>query len=572
MQRTVQKITQKLIHLLPENDQYYRLDELREWGFPSYIVRRIKVELEHNLAESMIIPKTDWANTQSDAVLDAWQQFVDAIRAEARLPASYGKTVIETAVDDVVRLLVQPRKNVPEVIFGDDERLSRSQLYDRIEKVVVYRHFVKLIRRYMEKRDLDSLGREQCEKIVKQADEKLTRQYSPLNWAQMLDPLFRLMDDNIDTNLLRLFFEDRNMSRIARKFDLMNNDISRAEFIEALSSPDSLSVDEEEHPNLFEDQPKTEYPESEPDPESIENEEKDSDPLDIEDQEQEDQDNGSFSLEQDEPVDENYVQEPEAGEEENFGAFFMEHSEEEVETEEESDDQTLNAIFSREEDREQEIEYAFEEPEESEMEPDAYQEEFDEPESAETEVETEEYAEEEHVEEAPEEEIDEPEGESEGDLEIEETESEGEKSPMWMRYMSDEEIEEYKREQEEAEDELMEDPLADISEEQEESDNEFLEDPIIDLTEDDTTDQEIDLLKDLLRNDRDRFVEEIFGGSERAFEEAMEEIASFSNWREASKYIEQEIFKRNLVDVYSEAAIDFTDQLHNHFNDKQNSN
>ncbi|MGD8428509.1 MAG: hypothetical protein PVH63_12830, partial [Balneolaceae bacterium] len=86
MNRTVQQITKQLIDLLPENDQYYRLDELRSWGFPVFVVKRIRIELERNLAESMIIPKTDWANIQSDAVQNAWQQFVDAIRAGARLP------------------------------------------------------------------------------------------------------------------------------------------------------------------------------------------------------------------------------------------------------------------------------------------------------------------------------------------------------------------------------------------------------------------------------------------------------------------------------------------------------
>ena len=257
MQRIIQQITQQLIDRLPDNDQYYRLDELRSWDFPSFIIKRIKIELERNLAESMIIPKTDWANTKSDAVLDAWQQFVDAIRAEARLPASYAHAVIETAVADVVEMLVQPRKNIPEVIFGNDDRLSYEELKDRLEVVVVYRHFSELLRRYMEKKELEELSGERCKKIIVQADKKFTARYSPLNWAQMLDPLFKLVNGDIDSNLLRLFFEDKNMPRFARKFDLMNEELSRAELIEALSSPDSLNFEgyQDDQSSLFVDQP-----------------------------------------------------------------------------------------------------------------------------------------------------------------------------------------------------------------------------------------------------------------------------------------------------------------------------
>jgi len=34
MNKTIHQITQKLIDLLPENEQYFLLDELRLWGFP----------------------------------------------------------------------------------------------------------------------------------------------------------------------------------------------------------------------------------------------------------------------------------------------------------------------------------------------------------------------------------------------------------------------------------------------------------------------------------------------------------------------------------------------------------
>ncbi|HLR25763.1 MAG TPA: hypothetical protein VK112_07825, partial [Fodinibius sp.] len=81
MSQIVQQATQKIIDRLPDNEQYYRLDELRSWGIPAFMVQRIRVELERNMAESMMLPQTDWANIKSEAVQQAWQQFVQAIRA-----------------------------------------------------------------------------------------------------------------------------------------------------------------------------------------------------------------------------------------------------------------------------------------------------------------------------------------------------------------------------------------------------------------------------------------------------------------------------------------------------------
>lgn len=543
MQRIVQQITQHFIDRLPENEQYYRLDELRKWEFPSFVVRRIKIELERNLAESMVIPKTDWANTQSDAVLDAWQQFVDAIRAEARLPASYAQTVIETAVADVMDMLVQPRKNVPQVIFGAEDELSYEEICERVKSVVVYGHFARLIPRYMEKKELDTLSKTRCAKIVSDADRKLTARYSPLNWAQMLEPLFKLVDGAIDTNLLRLFFEDKNMPRIARQFDLMNDSLSRAELIETLSSPDLLDFQgyEDEQSNLFTDQPSSQS-ESPKNPSSGKNNEESTDTTTSE--EKHGKEKGESSA-QDTTKEEQETASGEPEDEHTLNTGFTQIQEVEPEAEDDEDNESLNAVF-------------VENKEEAETSPDGGQ--VDEAGKSEREEKKNVQPTDQPQEKGEPSDIEEKEDPSPDSDTVSSPngqESDKEETPMWMRYMSDEEIEEYKEREQEAE--------------QEEEDD-FVDEPVIDLTQDEASDRDITELEDQLSGDRELFVEEIFRGSERAFDEAVEKIAAYDNWREASKYIEKDIFKRNLVDMYSEPAVDFTDRLQSFFLEKQNRN
>lgn len=547
MQRTIQQITQQLVDQLPENDQYYRLDELRSWDFPSFVIRRIKIELERNLVESMIIPKTDWANTQSDAVLDAWQKFVDAIQAEARLPASYGKTVIETAVADVIEMLVQPRKNVPHVIFGTDEELTAEEIRERLKAVVVYPHFSRLIPRYMQKKELDTLTKKRCAAIISNADKKLTENYSPLNWAQMLEPLFKLVGGNIDTNLLRLFFEDKDMPRIARKLDLMNDTLSRAHLIEVLSSPDLLDFEgyEDEQSSLFGNQPETlsdQPKQSSHIPEPTKKPESKKDSSD----EETNVDEAFGIAEEKESKEVESTEETEA--DETLNKNFTEPEEEFPDKKIEEDEDSLNAVF-REQDEEVIAGEATDSDQEKVIEENAA-EDPEEEKPQEIDLKADKENDQESVEETdqPVEQSSSQNGQSSQD---------DEETPIWMRYMSDEEVEEYEKEQ---------------AAEKEAEENGFIEEPIIDLTKEDASDEEVKALKKQLKVDREFFVEEIFRGSDRAFEEAVEEIASHDSWRDVSKYIEKDIFKRNLVDMYSEAALDFTDQLQTYFSGKTNKN
>lgn len=559
MKGIIQQITQQLIGRLPDNDQYYRLDELRSWGFPSFIVKRIKIELERNLAESMIPPKTDWANIQSDTVQFAWQKFVDAIRAEARLPASYAKTVIETAVADVIEMLVQPRKNIPDVIFGRDKKLTYDQIADRAKAVVVFRHFATLVPRFMEKKELKKLSKKRCSEIIAEADEKMTDQYSPLNWAQMLEPLFNLADGEIDTNLLRLFFEDKNMPRVARKFDLIDDAVTRAEFIEILSSPELMDFEgyEDDQSSLFDEQQnsapqeeqksegspgeKTTDSKTESETETETEKEVDAAPTDEEngmDDPFPDKDEISKLLFPDEQV-ENRAEKQKSEE----GNKDDSSGNEDLKSQsEDAQDNLLNEKFvkkDQEEDRKEKPKRDLANTakgHEKDLESDNGS------------------VRKNKFEEGKDDKSDEQASTSLGDNDDKET-------PMWMRFMSEEEIEEYKKQE-----------LGESEIEEADADKDgFIDDPIIDLTNEGPSDDEIEELMERLQDDRDLFVEEIFRGSDRAYDEAVEEIAAYDSWRSASKFIQKDIFKRNLVDMYSEEAVDFTDRLQSYFWEKQKS-
>ncbi|MCC5908771.1 MAG: hypothetical protein JJU13_21310 [Balneolaceae bacterium] len=78
-------------------------------------------------------------------------------------------------------------------------------------------------------------------------------------------------------------------------------------------------------------------------------------------------------------------------------------------------------------------------------------------------------------------------------------------------------------------------------------------------------DQLIDALSDWMGDDKEKYVKNLFNGSDVAYERAILDIMEFENWKSASKYLENQVFKRNRLDVFDETAVDFTDRLHSYF-------
>lgn len=540
MNRTIRHITEQFVSKLPDGKEYYRIEDLKEYGFPVFLIQRIHIELQWNLDESMVLPKTDWADTQSETVQQSWQQFLNAIHAEVHLPEPYARAVIETAVADIIEMLVQPRKNIPDILFGGEDKLSAEEVDERTELLVVYPHFARVLTRYMHRRKKEQLDRQQCKKIIRQVDEKITAQYTPLQWAQMLDPLFALAGPAIDTDLLRLFFEDREMNRAARKFDRMSGEINRASFIEVLSSPELLNYDdyEKDQSELFVDE-QPEQAEAGPDQreETEEEEIKEQEAAMFTDMEEEqpkplaeieiEDEEGGAEVKQDKEEERQLIQsmheeQKEENEPEPVVEQHLQKEEHDDEREPEEETSSLNTFFSER--------TTPDEPLEHEEEPAAADEE--------AELVT-------------------------LQAQADEDEGEEEKAAIWMRFMQSEELEE-EQQQEETTEEWGDEQETDQPE------DEYPDEPIIDLTENDK--QQAKELKQLLRDDKSYFVEELFNGSERAYEESLFEIAQKNTWKEASKLIEKNIFKRNMINIYSEAAVDFTDRLQTYFLDKQNRN
>jgi hypothetical protein len=238
MNTLIQQISDAYIARLPQGPRYFSPADFKAARFPDFLIRRIAVELENNLAESIVPPKTDWADMQVESVIAAWEHFLFAIHEATRMPAVHARTVIETSIEDILVLLVEPRRQIVEYLFGRDSILTIDELAERVGWLVVYRFLGDALLKWARKKGLTVIERPVAERVVRSIDEKIVCVYTPLTWTQSLDELFLLVGERVDPEIISTYFIDRGRPRIAALLAQRNAAISRTELVELLSLPD----------------------------------------------------------------------------------------------------------------------------------------------------------------------------------------------------------------------------------------------------------------------------------------------------------------------------------------------
>ena len=244
MQHIIKNKTQELLDRLSDQHMYYTPNDLLDAGYPEFLVERIRLEVERNLADSVSLPESEWADMRADQVQDAWDHFLNAIRAETRIPVSYCKSVTENAVEDVLDLFSKPRNYILETLFRDEQEARFDELVARRKWIVIHGVLADSVLRYMQRKNLTSLSREKAEYVLVEVDKKLTSGFTPLKWAQHLDMLFQFLGNQVPSRILSEYFVDRGMLSESKQINRGNDVVTRSAFIEIISEAGIYEDDE----------------------------------------------------------------------------------------------------------------------------------------------------------------------------------------------------------------------------------------------------------------------------------------------------------------------------------------
>ncbi|MEX0778862.1 MAG: hypothetical protein WD491_05090 [Balneolales bacterium] len=242
MQQTTEQVTTILMGKLPENVDYLTTGELLNAGFPDFLVKRIRLELDVFVSASLNLHKNEWLDIEDDAVKDAWNRFIEEVDSRVHLPMSYARKVIQKAVADVLLMLVEPRASLAEFIFSNANTLSPKKVVNSSESIPVYRHFGSALPRFMEKKNLTVMSKEQCSHFITALDEKLIARYTSGNWEKVFEPWFVLMGAELNPQLLQQFFNDKNEKQIANSFGRETNPLPLHQILQIIARPENLET------------------------------------------------------------------------------------------------------------------------------------------------------------------------------------------------------------------------------------------------------------------------------------------------------------------------------------------
>ena len=566
MQQTIDQITDYLAGLVTTNKAAYSPKDLLKANIPAFVVERIRLTMEDKVREELNEANFTWFALENRFVQETWNDFLNSAIGASHLPKEHLYNVLHAVVTEVIYVFIEPRKHFAEYVFREDEELTFEEIEARCARVTVYKHFATAIPLYMKKRELDSLTKERCSLLIHKLDAKLVAAYSPDDWAQKLDQLFVLFGGKVDPMLLTTFFEDKGLSAMAEKFRKRKKKISRADFIDVITG----KADEEHSP--------------EPKVDSLGSEENrslmDSFFVDHAD------DPASSRLYDDSLA--NQFLEGNLSEDEMKELLEDIASDGVVEVDDHDQVASLNELFLNE-DMEDEISETAEEiaanikkAAKNDQEDvkefrvnlisilDQAKDSFEHIVHPEEDDATLEITQKPILEDSL---IDENTIFEEPDLTGEHKVENDEEQPMWAKFLNADQM-----------DVIMGSKRSEEREEQ-------VEDHSLTFTDSDTDDDVFDLTNGVddtnevfdnidvpnsenlrkLLNDRSlEFIDVIFKGSEEDFDQALQTMSGFESWKETSAFIKDEIFKKNDVDLFSGATVDFTDRMHRHFNERTN--
>lgn len=545
MHQAVEEIIDKLIGAVKSDKPFYTLKNLLSAGIPSFIVERIRIEINDKLRQEFELKESSWADTSKPAVQNAWKDFQETLYAHSRIPKDKFYVVTGRVMNEIVKVYLEPRQHMAEYIYKGEEELNYDELVRRTDKLTIYKHFGKAIPLYMKKRKLSSLEKKRCKLLIHNLDANLVASYSAKDWAQVLELLFTLFAGKIDAKLIQLFFEDKGLYLTAKAFNALDEEITKERFIEILSYPDLLDVKLQEK---FRDQFREELIAQKnrfdhPDEDEVE-------VVDEKEQRLLDSFFGDYK-----------ASDPQMTDQESFNALFKsEQNEKSIfeEFEETPDAEEISRSLKSGEQTDEikkfrqnlvtvldQAAHSFKNLDE------------DEEEDAEDE---------EQVQKKPQPKKDKPKVEPDDEEEIiapdetddlepliaEEPEEDGEEEdqPMWQQFLRPDQMDVLMGSSDTDEDELIdEDSLFENAENQAE-DNKINEKPD---------------LEDFIVGQEGVFVKQIFGGKKKKYKTALKKIQDFGDWDTASEFIHEHIFSPNEVDMFSDIAVEFTDRLQSYF-------
>lgn len=525
MEQAAEQITDHLVSAIKSQKTFYTLQDLRQNGYPNFVVERIRLAVYDRFMSDFPVAESPWINPDDENLKQSLAAFRQAVFNACIIPQGELYPVTRKVVSGIINVLLRSRSALAEYIYRGQDVLTYEEMLDRTSRLTVHRHFAQAIPKYMQKRSLSSLTKERCATLIQKLDANLTAAYSPEEWVASLELLFTLFDGEVDARLLSIYFEDKNYHFAKNAVARIGGSITQKALVQILSARAEESTSGSMPPGEKAENPLAaaagddEAEEGEEDETSLNAMFRESQNIKTISDNFEDEDSGAMAMqpgdaaEQSNPLHKNLASVLDIAAE-SFRSLASEYDEED-------DDEHDHTAEQKQ-------------PEEivNEREADA------EPSKAET-------------------------LQNEHDHEpAAEPAEQTHEALIWQQFLTDEhrDIITGKSGAQQTEEEIIfldEDDIID-------------EAPLFENARTPPQEPGKEELNVYLMGQEVFFIEELFNGSERKYQQALVKVDKFTDWNEASEYIFEHIFATHHIDLSSEAAVDFIDRLQAYFTEFKN--
>ncbi len=232
---------ESLIETFPPNRPYSRSD-IEQDPMPPLLAHFLSQTLHYKLdveVEHLRTVRSKWFDYDHADVQSAHQAFVASLARHMRIPAEEWRATLKRSTKLVFAHLILPTHTLAEYVFQDEDApLPAPVIYRQLSFFAAYPYLKEAIETFMKQRQLKEIDRSRFSSLLVQIDKHMTANYSSVDWLRLLRPMFDLMKrvpytnkQGVPIDLLVMFFGDKDAYEIQERLSV-EKELHRSELID----------------------------------------------------------------------------------------------------------------------------------------------------------------------------------------------------------------------------------------------------------------------------------------------------------------------------------------------------
>ena len=219
----LREVSESLFEFLSEEfptSQSYTRSDIEQDPMPPLLAHFLGQTLQHRLdveVEHLRTVRSTWFDYEHPDVQHAYKSFVAALAQYSHIPSEEWRSTLKRATKLVIAHLILPTHTLVEFVFREEDGpLMAPVIYREISYFAAYPYLREAVETFLKKRQLKEIDRTRFSSLLTQVDRHMTANYSVDNWMRMLRPLFDLMrrvpltrNQGVPIDMLTMFFGDK---------------------------------------------------------------------------------------------------------------------------------------------------------------------------------------------------------------------------------------------------------------------------------------------------------------------------------------------------------------------------